>query len=721
MKKIFIFFTFFFIAIVDAQNIVSYAGNSGKEAFYDVTQLSNGTFLIVGYTENLSWFGSAPKTQLSYSGTTPNATGTNRYGFIMQVSENLQTIMHVVHFPQGAVEDVRFIKTNSQPYTTTGDLYISCNTSDTSNNNGGYLLAKLNNNFINGAPNELTWMYAVQALSGPKDYHPWDVTSTGDVYYVMGQAHSTSWSALFCLNNLGQRKIVENWRTHWQLNGSEIKGTPASSLATTSNNPVIYSGIALKGVGRCEFRSWTQADYDLVSPDGNGRTKKGKWPCDFMFNGPCDNAAPTANGPGYNGYRQSNTPVWGGSSLVVDRRNNNLYIGMNMKTVLPDGQPDFEPAVVAMNNTGQLIWWSRLYHEVSANGVPNQSTPDQYVDALAVDYFNNKLVVGARCHGNNVENLWRGNAISTNISATGFQNQFTGTNGNIHLSWLGKLGLADGVLSNATYMGEFVEGSTNYGAALTSPNLNGWPNPNAGWPNLNTTRMARNGLKVGSTGDVCVASVGRRTMTTANAHQQNLNPFNGGTGSWNNFVRVYESNFSVPKYSSLITGVWNTNTGVGGDNTEVFGIYKTNLGIISVGRHNANATTAVANGNPIAVENITPWGNNTPNGESAFIAYYKATNLTNEGDTSLSNTNFEISSNKIQIYPNPAKSSLQFIISNKTTLTNVAYEIYDLAGRNIMWGNISNQTIEIDNLLKGHYILKLNIDGQNYSQQFLKY
>ncbi|QLH46336.1 MAG: hypothetical protein HWD58_12310 [Bacteroidota bacterium] len=66
------------------QNIVMYAGNSGREGFYDVTELSNGTFLVCGYAENLNWINtSVPKTQLTYSGSIPNALGSNRYGIIL--------------------------------------------------------------------------------------------------------------------------------------------------------------------------------------------------------------------------------------------------------------------------------------------------------------------------------------------------------------------------------------------------------------------------------------------------------------------------------------------------------------------------------------------------------------------------------------------------------------------------------------------------------------
>ena len=725
MKKLLLILLLFGFYHSNSQNIVTYAGNSGKETFYDVMQISDGTFLVVGYADNLSWTGSAPKTQLSYTGSIPNANGSNRYGFIMRLSPDMQTIMQVVHFPQGAVEDIRFIKTNSKPYAATGDLYISCNTSDSSTNNGGYLLAKLNTNFINGIPNSLTWSYAVNALSGPKDYHPWDVTSDGNVYFVMGQSHTTTWSALFCLDNNGQRKIIENWRTHWKTDGSEWRGTPASSYVVASSLPLSYSGIALKGVGRCELRSWTTAEYNETSADGNGRTKKGKWPCDFMFNSPCDNslANPPSNSPGYTGYSQS-SPVWGASSLVVDRRNNNLYIGMNMKTVLPGGLPDFEPAVVAMNNSGSMLWWSRLYHEVSTAGAPVNSTPDQYVDALAIDYTNDKLVVGARCHGNNVENFWKGNTIAANPTATGFQNQFSGTNGNIHLSWLGKLGLTDGTISNATFMGELVEGTTNFGSALTDSNLSGWPNPNAGWPNLNTTRMAKNALKVSSNGDVCIVSVGRRTMTTANGYQQNINPLtpSAGIGAWNNFVRVYDSNLSVPKYSSLITGAWNTVDGTGGDNTELFAVCKTNLGVVCVGRHtlNTSVTPNVAGGNPIPVTNVTPWGSTTPSGESAILVYYKSANITNPNDATLS-TNFSAENDfDFQIYPNPSNAILTLSFQNQNLNENIKFEIIDLSGRKVKEGTIQDKSIVINELSNGVYILNIQFENRKSSKRFVK-
>ena len=453
MKKLILLYilTWFSFSVFSQTSIVTYAGGIGKETFYDILQITDGSFLVVGYAEDLSWVGAAPQTQLTYTATIPNSLGTNRYGFILHLSNDLQTILQVVHFPQGAVEDIRFIKTNSQPYAQTGDLFISCNTSDNDANNGGYIIAKLNANFINGIPTSLSWVNVIWAKSIAKEAHPWDVANDGKVFYIGGEAYGYDWSAIYCLNQNGQRTVVNNWRTHWLTNGTEWKGSPASANPFGSIDSVSFSGIVLKIWGRCDLRSWTVNDYSTYIADENGGTKKGKWPLDILFNAPCDPLSPTAVSPGYTGYSASGTPVYAGSSISIDKRNNDVYIGMNFKSVLPGGLPDFEPAVIAMDSTGNLKWWSRLYHEITPLGDTLNSTPDQYVDALAIDYTNNKLVVGARCHGNNVENFWEGNTINSNGGANGFQNSFTGTQGNIHISWLGKLQLNNGVLTNSTY------------------------------------------------------------------------------------------------------------------------------------------------------------------------------------------------------------------------------------------------------------------------------
>ncbi|MEX1189970.1 MAG: T9SS type A sorting domain-containing protein [Bacteroidia bacterium] len=726
MKQFILIFiaTLFSLSSFCQTNLVTYAGGAGKETFYDVMQITDGSFLVVGYAENLSWVGEAQQTQLTYTATIPNSLGTNRYGFILHLSNDLQTILHVVHFPQGAVEDIRFIKTNSQPYSPTEDLFISCNTSDNDANNGGYIIAKLNNNFINGIPTSLSWVNAVWAKSIAKETHPWDVTNAGKVYYIGGEAYGYDWSAVYCLNPNGQRTVVENWRTHWLTNGTEWKGTPASENPSGSIDSISYSGIVLKIWGRCDLRSWTANDYNLTQSDENGGTKKGKWPLDILFNSPCDPLNPTAVSPGYTGYSASAIPVYGGSSITIDRRNNDVFIGMNFNSVLPaGGLPDFEPAVIAMDSTGNLKWWSRLYHEITPLGDTVNSSPDQYIDALAIDYTNNKLVVGARCHGNNVENFWEGNTINTNGSSSGFQNNFTGTQGDNHISWLGKLQLNNGVLTNSTYMAELAEGTGSLGTPLTDPNLDGWPNPNTGWPNVNTTRMTKNNLKVSSNGDVCVLAVGRRTITTANAYQKMVKPNNGGLSSWNSFVRVYDTQFNAPKYSSLIVGAWDTLTQAGGDNTEMFGVYKTNEGVICVGRQKADLNGTPI-GNNIPVSNVTLWGNATPQNESAILVYYKATNLLNINDgisiiTGINEPEQIINADNIILYPNPAHQAINVILKSNKHQTNYHYRIIDMYGRVVKSEQFKNSEINISDFSSGVYQFQLLSKTHQIGKRFL--
>lgn len=729
MKKIFATVLIWAIWIVitssaSAQNnLVTYAGGSGKETFYDVLQLTDGTFLVSGYAANLDWIDeNVPITQLNYSGTIPNGQGSNRFGILLHFSQNFQQLLHVVHFPQGAVEDIRFIKTNTQPYQPTGDLYISCNTADTDANDGGFIIAKLNHNFLPQPPDEASWIHTVWAKSVVKENHPWDVTNDGRVFYITGEAHAYNWSAVYCLDQNGQRTRVENWRTHWLKNGSEWRGTPASANPLGSPDSVSHSGIVLKAWGRCDLRSWTWADFQLAQPDENGGIKLGKWPLDILFNSPCDPAAPSANGPGYTGYGLSGTPVYGGQSILVDKRNNDLYIGMHFKSVLPDGQPDFEPAVIAMDESGQLRWWSRLYHEITPAGDTMVSTPDQYVDALALDFANNQLVVGARCHGNNVENFWEGNTIATNPNAQGFQNRFTGSSGNIHISWLGKLSIEDGTLMHATYMAELAEGTGGLGSPHPDPNLAGWPNPNSGYPDVNTTRMARNNMKVTSSGDIVVIAVGRRTITTANAYQKMVKPYFGGQSAWNSFVRVYDPALQLPKYSSLVVGVWDTLTQLGGGNTELFGVYKTVDGVVCVGRQTAD-NAGTPNGNNLPVTNIPAWGDANPEQESAILVYYTATALYNPDDMIEETSSTEHpgqASPKVWVYPNPGSNEIYLqSTAEEATYAEVTYQIYSTTGAEVQSGRYTpGQAISLS-LPDGMYVLTVQWDAAVSNTKFV--
>lgn len=611
---------------INAQNRVTYAGGSGNETFYDVTQLSDGTFLVAGSASSLSWVTPSVSTTILPAGGIKNATGTNVYGFIMQLDVNLSSVLRLVHFPQGAVEDIKFMKFTSRLGETTGDLFISGTTKDSKANNGGYFIAKLNNNFVNGTPTALTWAKPVWAEGDIQTAQPWDVGSDGKVVYVLGQYNANDWSALFRTDVAGNDEVIENFTTHWKIGGGEYYGL-ASAHPASGGAGLDYSGVVLKVGNRCSLRSWTTTDFNVVIADENGGTKQGKMPLDAFYTAPCTPSVGPTTGGGYTGY-SLNTQTLGATCVTIDRRDNRFYLGMNMKSRLPSGDPDFEPTVIAFNVDGGIRWWSRLYHEITPAGIEVNSSPDQYVDALTVDYAANNLVVAARSHGNNVENLWEGNTIAANPSATAFQNQFTGTNGNIHLQWLGKLRLTDGQLQRSTYFGEYVEGSNNYGAAHPDANMDGFPNPNAGWANVNTTRIPKNTIKTTADGSVCVIAQGRRTMTTANAFQKMPLPSSGLTGTWNNFVRIYKPDFTVPLYSSLVVGDWNKSTGVGGDNVSLFGVWKTQSGVVVVGR-------GTSGGNAMPTVNVPSWGSASENGtQSAVLAYLSATNLFNIADGS---------------------------------------------------------------------------------------
>lgn len=686
--------------------VVNYLGGDGDEGLLDVIQLSNGQFLACGYAENLNWVAATvPKTEIS-PGNIVNTLGTNRFGVMLLFSSDLQQLLHVVHFPQGAVEDIRFIKTDALPGSVTGNLFISGNTLASDAQNGGYFLARLNNNFVNGIPTGLAWQRNVWAKSYARAYHPWDVNAEGEVVHITGEAHGYDWSAVYWLDAVGNRKVVEHWRTHQPTNGGEWYGSPASSY---SGGALAYSLMALKAWGRCELRSWNDEDFNWVQSDGNGGQKKGKWPMDVLFSGPCDPQNPQTNGPGYTGYSlEACCPVYGGSAVAFDKRTGKLYLGFNMKSVGPTGSPDFEPAVVAMSATGELEWWSRLYHEIQPDGDTVVSIPDQYVDALAVDYSQppetGLLTVAARSHGNNIENLWEGNSIAINPDANGFQNQFTGTNGDIHLSWLGKLKLSTGDLMHATYVGEYSDASPNLGIPIENPLLDQWPNPNSGWPNLNTTYIQKNQLKTTADGSVCIIGEGRRTITTSNAYQKMVKPGFGGVGTWNHFVRVYTPELNSLKYSSLLTGVWDTLTGTGGANVTLNGLWKTSSGLVVVGVHEKD-NNGQSQGNAMPTTTSTLWSSNQRLGETGVLAFFPAESMTdpNDGPGVVTSTKQQAKA-LLKVWPNPATSFIQVFSNTANDL-----ELYDTQGRIVK--HFSNNpdsvnTIQLEGVLPGFYILK---------------
>ena len=694
-----------------AQNLVTYAGNSGNERFHAIVQLSNGTILVGGTASDLNWIpAGVTKTPLSISGISSVSTG--KTAFIIQFSSDLSKMLSVLYFPQGSVRDVLKIKTTNIAGQATGDIFISGNRDVAAGDylNDGYYIAKLNNNFVKAAPTGLTWSYQVvcppRRASGNvgesqyKTLQPWDVGSDGKVIFGRGAEYDTEWAEIRRLNASGQPEVVDNWHAHWSAS-AEWDGTPASTYPSATTAPLSYSAIVLKAGRKGSMRSYTQAQYDAKMNDGNGNLdRKGTFPDDYYFSGPCPFTGTIAGAKGYTGYTPSSKPTQRLGAIVIDRQTNDFYYGYSTQSVLPSGLPDFEPAVVAMDKTGKLKWWNRLYKETAAN-----STPDQYVDNLAIDYKNNQLVVAARCHGNNTDNYWAGNKITANPTANGFQNQFTGTNGNIHISWLGKLMLSDGMVKNSTYVAEYVEGTTNYGAALTNPNLRNWPDPNKGWANVNTTYIYD--VNVSAEGLVSIIGVGRRSMTTANAYQSMPLPANFATeiGTWNYFVRTYTADLSRPLYSSLLTGSWDKTTGKGGDNIELDGILKIDAGIIAVGHHKID-TSGVATGAGIPTAGVPSWGTATASKEQAILARLTADSIKTKENTVISDIKTLDNQGVVKIYPNPTSDVLNIEIEK---VEAARLEIVDILGKSVYTEGITNSyfSVATKSLQNGFYFLKL--------------
>ncbi|MFZ1332185.1 MAG: T9SS type A sorting domain-containing protein, partial [Flavobacteriales bacterium] len=282
---------------------------------------------------------------------------------------------------------------------------------------------------------------------------------------------------------------------------------------------------------------------------------------------------------------------------------------------------------------------------------------------------------------------------------SGFQNNFTGTSGNIHISWLGKLTLNNGTLMHSTYVAEYAEGTGSLGAPHPDPNLDGWPNPNGGWPNVNTTYLGKNMLKVTSSGRVVVLGQGRRTITTANAYQKMVKPANGGLSSWNNFVREYEDDLSIPLYSSLLVGQWDTLTQQGGDNVKLYGVFKNANSLLVVGKHTGA-------GSEMPVSNVPGWGNNTFNGESAVLARFTAANIVDPNDSPVTLATGIPPSSTVtsSIWPNPASEQFTVRTSNRTIISMV---LIDNTGRTIERVPMRQGIAEVDRsgLAAGTYLL----------------
>lgn len=622
------------IASGNTADVLTYLGGPGSQQLRTALPLSDGTILIGGGADSMDWL--PPGTSItSLVGEVPGGKS-GKTAFVLRVSADLQKLQQVFALPTGAAVDIRQLKTTSLPGAATGAIYLSGSRigEKATNTKSGYFIAKLDGNFVERAPTKLEWIVPVNAGDSIAEYQPWDVGSDGKVIYGEGTPHGYDWVAIRRLTASGQPDVVQDWRTHVCVKDGQRQdwaGTPASQCP---NGQVVESLIVLKVWGRGDFRSWSQADYEAKSSDGNGGVKQGRWPYDAFFEGPYNPADPKASprGRGYTGYGWPSTPCGNISAIVIDRRTNHFYLGGNNKSTLPKN-PDFEPYVLAMTETGKLQWWMRLYREVPPepgtskleNVDKRLSTPDQYIDGMAIDYSASgpgALVVLARCHGNNVINFWNGNQIvhPTNPKKS-FQPHFTGSNGNIHYGWLGRMTLDQGEMLHATYIGEYAEGTKVGKTSWDDPNLDQWPRFDSAWPDINTTRC-RPAVNVDARGNIYVCGTGRRPVTTKNALQKMPKP-DEGQSRWTDFVRVYNSDLTTLLYSSIIAGTWDWKTGEGGSGVSLQAAVPTKDGFVVVGHTTVDAKSGEIGKTAIPVQNAPAWSKTQRAGEDGVLGRLK--------------------------------------------------------------------------------------------------
>ncbi|GAB4183986.1 MAG: hypothetical protein Fur0032_24950 [Terrimicrobiaceae bacterium] len=199
-------------------------------------------------------------------------------------------------------------------------------------------------------------------------------------------------------------------------------------------------------------------------------------------------------------------------ALALDREGNILVSG-----TIPFhmGHPDFDPFLLKFSPSGKLLW-----NNCFLNGL--LSEPDQKTQALSIDPSNGDVLISYWQHGNNKQTLL--------VSPDGWLTRFTGTNGNIKVTWIGRVDAVSGKLKNATLL---------YSQMPESKNPK--------WPDLNSVGL--NALAANSEGWVFAA--GGTTIalpTTSHAMIPHVPEYGEHP-----FICVIEPDLTAPRYSTYLS------------------------------------------------------------------------------------------------------------------------------------------------------------------------
>jgi hypothetical protein len=179
------------------------------------------------------------------------------------------------------------------------------------------------------------------------------------------------------------------------------------------------------------------------------------------------------------------------------------------------GFPDFDPFLMRFSPEGKLLWTNCFLTGLL-------SEPDQKTQALAIDPSNGDILVCYWQHGNNVQTLL--------LDPEGWLNKFTGTNGNIKISWIGRVEAESGKLKDSTYI---------YSQMPESKNPR--------WPDLNSATVEA--MSVAGNGRVYVAGATTISFpTTSNAWLPIVSEYGGHP-----MFAVLKPDLSAPHYSTYLS------------------------------------------------------------------------------------------------------------------------------------------------------------------------
>ncbi|MCH8541406.1 MAG: hypothetical protein LAT58_11645 [Opitutales bacterium] len=172
-------------------------------------------------------------------------------------------------------------------------------------------------------------------------------------------------------------------------------------------------------------------------------------------------------------------------NMAIDKEGN-IILGGTVPHNMP--MPGFDAFLASYSPDGELRWGNILLDGFL-------SEPDQKNQAIAIDPSNGDILVSFRQHGNNVHSMI--------LHPDGFLRQFTGTQGDIMITWIGRIDADSGQLKNSTYM-----------YSRMPRNFEGR------WPDLSNYFMYGNGnLAVDNDGYVYVSGAARNVSpTTRNAY-----------------------------------------------------------------------------------------------------------------------------------------------------------------------------------------------------------